>query len=79
MISSKLHRSVVVPLLLGGLLLTWDGLWAGLADWLQDSLESVAAMSDSSSGIDPDGRPTTTTTGSADSEYSSGIDPDGRP
>jgi len=79
MLRSRLHRSVTAPLVLGGMLLFWDGLWERLVDWLEDSAESAILMSDSSSGIDPNGRPTTTTTGSADSDYSSGIDPNGRP
>lgn len=79
MFGSKLHRSIVAPLLLGGMLLMWEGLWRGLADWLRGSSGSVITMSDYSSGIDPLGRPTNTSTGSADSEYSSGIDPNGRP
>ena len=73
MLNSKLHRTIVAPLVLGGMLLAWDGLWARLADWLAGSSES--AITTSSSGIDPLGSPTATTTGSADSEYSSGIDP----
>lgn len=72
----KDQRSVVAPLLLGGMILAgplsvpeaWDGLWARLAAWLGDY----------SSGIDPNGRPDGANTGSADSEYSSGIDPLGR-
>jgi hypothetical protein len=79
MFGSKLQRSIVAPLLLGGLLLTWEGFWRSLADWLGGASESVITMSDYSSGIDPNGRPTNTSTGSADSEYSSGIDPLGRP
>lgn len=79
MLRSSLHRSIVAPLVLGGMLLTWEDLWESLADWLRGSSESVVMMSDYSSGIDPDGRPITTSSGSADSEYSSGIDPNGRP
>ena len=79
MLRSRLHRSIVAPLVLGGMLLTWDGLWERLANWFLGSSVSAVMMSDYSSGIDPDGRPTTMTTGSADSEYSSGIDPNGRP
>lgn len=78
MFGSKFHRSIVAPLLLGGMLLAWEDLWESLADLLLGSSESVITMSDSSSGIDPLGRPHTNT-GSADSEYSSGIDPNGRP
>ena len=70
--------SIVAPVVLGGMLLAWEGLWDHLAGWLWGTSESAMTMSDSSSGIDPDGQPTTNT-GSADSEYSSGIDPLGRP
>lgn len=79
MLRSKLHRPIVAPLILGGMLLLWDGLWERLAIWLGGTSESAILMSDSSSGIDPDGRPITTTPDSAHSEYSSGIDPNGRP
>jgi hypothetical protein len=78
MLTSRFHRSITTPLVLGGMLLVWDGLWERLADWLGGFSVSAITMSDYSSGIDPNGRPTTTT-GSADSESSSGIDPDGRP
>ena len=78
MLRSRFHRSITTPLVLGGMLLVWEGLWERLADWLGGFSVSAITMSDYSSGIDPDGRPTTTT-GSADSESSSGIDPDGRP
>ena len=61
-----------MPLLLRRLLVAWDGLWQGLADWLWGSSESVVTMSDSSSGIDPNGRPSSTNAGSADSESSWG-------
>ena len=80
MLTSRFHRSITVPLVLGGMLLVWDSIWERLADCLGVSSVSAILMSDSSSGIDPNGRPTTTTTtGSADSESSSGIDPLGRP
>jgi hypothetical protein len=75
MLGSKLHRSVAAPLVLGGMLLAWDGLWDHLTGWLWGSSDSAVMMSDSSSGTDPDGRPTTANAGSADSESSSGIDP----
>lgn len=86
MLRSKFHRSVVAPLLLGGLIWAgpfsmpgaWDGLWDRLSGWLSGSPEWSLATSDYSSGIDPDGRPGSTTTGSADSDSSSGIDPNGR-
>ena len=79
MLRSRFHRSIAAPLVLGGILLVWDGLWERLAVWLWSSSETAIPMSDSSSGIDPDGRPTTATPGSTDSEYSSGIDPLGQP
>lgn len=72
---SKVQRSVVAPLLLGGMILAgpfsvaevWDGFWSRLSAWL--------ASADSSSGIDPNGQPEGVNPGSANSEYSSGIDP----
>jgi hypothetical protein len=86
MLRSKLQRSVVAPLLLGGLIWAgpfsmseaWDGLWSGVSGWLGGSQAWSLATSEYSSGIDPNGRPDGATTGSADSEYSSGIDPLGR-
>jgi len=79
MLRFKSHRPIVAPLLLGGMLLAWENLWDGLAAWLWGSPESTISMSDSSSGIDPLGRPNGANTGSAESDYSSGIDPLGRP
>jgi hypothetical protein len=73
------HRSFFASLVLGGMLLAWEGFWDGWADWLWGSAVSAVTMSDSSSGIDPNGRPNNVGTGSANSEYSSGIDPKGRP
>lgn len=75
---SKIQRSVIAPLLLGGMILagpfswsgTWEGFWARVSVWL--------AGADSSSGIDPDGRPEGVNPGAPESEYSSGIDPNGR-
>ena len=86
MLRFKMQRSIVAPLLLGGMMLAgpfsmpeaWDGLWSRLSGWLGGSPEWSLATSDSSSGIDPDGRLGSATTGSATSDYSSGIDPDGR-
>ena len=86
MLRSKLQRSVVAQLLLGGLIWAgpfsmseaWDGLWSGVSGWLGGSQAWSLVKSDSSSGIDPLGRPDGATTDSADSEYSSGIDPLGR-
>jgi hypothetical protein len=80
------HRSIAAALLLGGTLLasplswgsSWESLWASLFSWI-GAQPGEAAFSESSSGIDPDGRPTSTTGDSADSDYSSGIDPNGRP
>ena len=78
MLRSKAQRSIVAPLLLGGMLLAWEDLWKDLAAWLRGSPEAVTT-SDYSSGIDPLGRPNGTNTGSGEPDYSSGIDPDGRP
>jgi hypothetical protein len=86
MLRFKMQRSVIAPLLLGGMMLagpfsmpeTWDGLWSRVAAWLGGSSGWALSMSDSSSGIDPNGRPEGASTGSTDSEYSSGIDPDSR-
>lgn len=80
------HRSIAAALLLGGTLLasplswesSWESLWSGLFAWIGGQ-PVEASLSESSSGIDPDGRPTSTTGDSTDSDYSSGIDPDGRP
>lgn len=79
-------RSHLAALLLGGTLLagplswtpSWESLWASLFSWI-GAQPGEAALSDSSSGIDPDGRPTSTTGDSADSDSSSDIDPNGRP
>jgi hypothetical protein len=86
MLRSKLQRSVVAPLLLGGLIWAgpfsmseaWDGFWSRLSGWLGGSQSQSLATSDYSSGIDPLGRPNSTTTEPSAPESSSGIDPDGR-
>jgi hypothetical protein len=86
MLRSKFRQSAVAPLLLGGLIWAgpfsipepWAGFWSRVSGWLDGSQAWSLATSEYSSGIDPDGRPNGSTTGSLNSEYSSGIDPNGR-
>lgn len=54
----------------------WEGIWAGLLDWLG---LGPAAVEASSIYIDPDGQPKVTPPGTAGSESSSYIDPNGQP
>lgn len=87
----RFHRSLrsnTAALLLGGTLTlltgplswerSWESLWASVFSWLGGQ-PGVAVFSESSSGIDPDGRPERVEAGSADSDSSSDIDPNGRP
>jgi hypothetical protein len=52
-----------------------EDLWARLLAWLPEQLTSVVLAS--SADIDPNGRPASTSPGTATSDYSSDIDPNG--